>query len=937
MKLKQFLQPADSYFSTPKAARRLLRLFAQILVLGAIAGAIITLSTAFNSEISRRQRYMSDAITSARVLFTQREALLRYLVLSVVDDSGTLAEQTPAQKKINAEEGIPAKDWALHLPERMISVLTESRINLVYVDEPGTAVVYLSKSLVFQAPLSDQVIRRLHEIDTQALRPDQQIWISDQYSIPPRLYLFTLADPDRLRSGWIGMEMDASDVTNTLHDDTAGQFMMLNPNGDVMMSSASVTESTAPTAIMEINKTFGLAGAGVVPDKMVMRKKLGYSDWTVFYSIDLFSLLSVFYWPFVISLAVILLTALLVYRLVSRIERRLIEPATQRIDALIESEAFSRAVIQAAPVALCVLRRADGQVVLENRLSEQWLGECNERERLCHRWIEQAFDNNESNRSDEFQAGNGRHLYLSFVKTRYNGEDVLFCAFADFSTRKQVEAAMAEAKKIADAANEAKTLFLATMSHEIRTPLYGVLGTLELLAKTELKSQQKAYLHAIESSSSALLNLVCDVLDVAKIEAGQLALDVQEFSPVELVCSVVQSYAGAARSKGVMLYSYIDHHTPDVLRGDVTRIRQILNNLLSNAVKFTDSGQVVLRVKLGADADQAIKINWQISDSGPGIAVEDQTYLFDPFYQTGSSTNVIAGTGLGLSICKRLAELMGGSIRVVSMPGLGSSFTLGVTLERVQPAVEVKQHHAAWPNLVYVCSPALEMSEYIAGWLRNWGAMTQAGPPGRDKTGNNAVLLEIHLGKRSRMLPEWEGPRIVVSLEEDEDEKLPDNQWNVSLNDLSGLRDALRQAQGVVSVPVRLNEVEGAKHLGLKILVAEDNVINQLILKDQLEALGCQVALTGNASEALMLWSKEDFDVVLTDINMPGINGYDLAKELRSLGCGIPIIGATANAMRDESDRCLSAGMQGLLVKPFGLGTLYSCLEHYKRACVDGL
>ncbi|MGE8064229.1 ATP-binding protein [Pseudomonas sp. NPDC089569] len=938
MKLKQFLQPADSYFSTPKAARRLLRLFAQFLVLGTIAGALVSILSIFSSEISRRQGYLNDAIVNARVFFTQREALLKLLVLSSVNDLDEGRANAGAQKDWYVDIGHPGKGWSLHLTDAMTEFMKDKRLNLVYVpEEPNTPGIYLSKAVTFLTSISQDTLRRLRTLDAPSAGAAHCIWLSDQGSSSPRLYLFTRAAPDRPNAGWIGMEMDASDVSSSLHDDSAGQFLMLNPHGDVMMSSTGYGRNAPPVLKVEMGHVFGLSGEGVVPNQLVMQRQLGYSDWKIFYTIDLLSLLSVFCWPLTISFFLISITAFLVYRLVSRIERRLITPATQRIDALIESEAFSRAVIQTAPVALCVLRRADGQVVLENRLSEQWLGECNERERLCHRWIEQAFDNNETNQSDEFQAGNGRHLYLSFVRTRYNAEDVLFCAFSDISSRKQVEAALAMAKQMADAANEAKTLFLATMSHEIRTPLYGVLGTLELLAKTELRPQQKAYLHAIENSSSTLLNLVCDVLDVSKIEAGQLALNIQDFSPLELVHNVIQSYVAAARSKGLSIYSFIDPVIPGMLRGDLTRIRQILNNLLNNAVKFTESGQIVLRVKVGALEGGRIKTLWQVSDSGPGIALEDQAYLFDPFYQTGNSTNVIAGTGLGLSICQRLAELMNGNIRVVSAPGLGSSFTLEAALEALAPAAEMPARSKLSPEVVYVYSPALEMSEYIASWLRHWGARTQIGYPPGNHCGEKGVLIEIYPYETSHVCPEWDGPRIVITSQELAEERQSPRLRNIQPNDLNALFDAVLQFQGDLNASQTLIESEPSRKLDLNILVAEDNVINQLILKDQLEALGCRVIVAQNGSEALMLWNGDDFDVVLTDINMPGMNGYDLARELRRIGCRAPIVGATANAMRDETDRCLSAGMQQLLVKPFGLGALYNCMQQYEGMNIDGL
>ncbi|CUS14458.1 unnamed protein product, partial [Tuber aestivum] len=427
----------------------------------------------------------------------------------------------------------------------------------------------------------------------------------------------------------------------------------------------------------------------------------------------------------------------------------------------------------------------------------------------------------------------GRHLFLSFAPTRYQREEVLICAFSDISERKQVELALQQARTLADAANEAKTLFLATMSHEIRTPLYGVLGTLELLARTDLNSQQRGYLNAIEGSSANLLQLICDVLDVSKIEAGQLSLELSVFSPLELVQEVIQGYAGAAQSKGLQLFACLDPQLPDHVRGDVTRIRQILNNLLNNALKFTESGRIVLRLRLESREGERALLQWQVVDTGKGIAAHDQQYLFEPFFQASGNANVVAGTGLGLSICKRLVHLMNGTLRVVSEPGLGSSFTFILPLEQVDE---------------YADEP----------WARAQGIEENRSPT-------------------------------------------------------------------PCEAPAEIN-------LNLRLLVAEDNLINQLILRDQLEELGCTVVLAGDGIEALSLWGETAFDMILTDVNMPRMNGYELTEQLRRLGCSLPIIGATANAMLDEAERCLNAGMDHCLVKPFTLRALYQCLQPYQRS-----
>lgn len=393
------------------------------------------------------------------------------------------------------------------------------------------------------------------------------------------------------------------------------------------------------------NNFFGFAGQGLLPEYLVISKPLMSSDWQLVYAIDLSAILAGLWQQLLGALLFCVLSITLIRVLIQRFDQRLFTPTVERIRALVESEMFSRDVIETAPVALCVLRRSDGQVVLENHLAQQWLGQDPARGARSAQWIEQAFERHEGQCSDYFESAEGRHLYLSCSPTRYKGEPVLLCAFSDISARKQIEAALDDARRAADTANEAKTQFLATMSHEIRTPLYGVLGTLELLSRTVLDAQQRDYLRAIEGSSSTLLQLICDVLDVSKIEAGQLALELSEFSAPDLVREVVQGYSAAARSKGLQLYSCLDPRLPEHLIGDVNRIRQILNNLLSNAVKFTDCGRVVLRARLlNRDGERSCLL-WQVSDTGKGIAEQDQPFIFDPFYQTEGHSQVIPGTG----------------------------------------------------------------------------------------------------------------------------------------------------------------------------------------------------------------------------------------------------------------------------------------------------
>ena len=368
--------------------------------------------------------------------------------------------------------------------------------------------------------------------------------------------------------------------------------------------------------------------------------------------------------------------------------------------------------------------------------------------------------------------------------------------------------------------------------------------------------------------------------------------------------------------------------------GDVARIRQILNNLLSNAVKFTDSGRVVLRLSLLSREGERASLLWQVSDTGKGIPQAAQPLVFEPFYQSEGSTHGVAGTGLGLPICLRLIQLMNGNIRMVSEVGLGSSFSLSLPLE----VPGTSGLSATLPKLlaepIHVVSPVRELAETVSGWLRKWGARPQIGHPVHHDGAATAVLLELHPGSlEQRLEPDWSGPLVLATGDGNHQPQLIDGAWQVNLNHLKAIHQAVSEAQGVrVLKPEQTNKQSELSTLNLNILVAEDNVINQLILRAQLEKLGCTVELASNGEEALSIWHKGKFDVLLTDVNMPKLNGYELTRLLRSQGCMAPIIGATANAMLGEEELCLAAGMDHRLVKPFNLRALFNCLAPYERA-----
>ena len=696
--------------------------------------------------------------------------------------------------------------------------------------------------------------------------------------------------------------LDLSKVNNierlmqwSIYDD----FTLITPAGVVL------TGTEKPGQVLD-------EGLNVNRDGLVFKlTSQGEQHWTAIYVISLQRFLDYALWPLLCLLALVL-AILGCGRAFNRwYTARVVLPAHQAHAGIAESEAFSRAVIDTAPTGLCVIRRSDHHVLLQNQRAQQW----HDARPLFDLLKQQphAAPGHADLESD------GRHLHVAFVPTRYQGQDAWLCAVHDVTRHIEDAAALEEARQAADSASQAKSRFLATMSHEIRTPLYGVLGTLELLGLTSLAPRQQDYLQTIQRSSTTLFQLISDVLDVSKIEAGQMTLEFQDFCPLELTEDSVRTYSAFARSKGLQLYACIDPSLPDRLRGDPLRIRQILNNLLSNAIKFTDNGRVVLRLRVLETTDGPVNVQWQVSDSGVGISQAQQQQLFDPFYQVEDATSQ-AGAGLGLAICKWLCELMHGQLTVVSEPGLGSSFTLQMALETAPGALADCPAFSLDMPTVFVRAQVPERAQHIIGWLNRLGLDSRAVsadiPPG-------ALLVDLCHDLT------WPSARIIATAGGPNPAQLCGTDWAVDADDIRAIAWAVYLAQHGAQTGNRPLLPAQARPLNLQVLVAEDNVINAAIIKEQLEALGCAVVLAANGEQALTQWLPGRFDLVLTDVNMPVMNGYQLAEALRRQDAALPIIGVTANALREEGEHCAAVGMNAWMVKPLNLTTLRAQLEKH--------
>lgn len=825
-------------------------------------------------------------------------------------------------------------------------------------------------------PLQPALIRSLRETLLRQLLADtgkrlpargEQLWLGPYVDPLQGIPVMTAVSayykgdaPEAL----LTMSISLATLTSLLErPDPTGSLLLLTPGKRVIAASPALTPSisqqlAALPADMEPG-TFRYTRHGVLllgPTVNGFGAVFGVLPWHALIAAARGELIAIACVTLIILASIVAIARLWGLRLLSR--------AFAETTRALESETLSHVLVSATPVGLCIVRQRDYSILTANALAGTLLKLDRNRGRLAPH-IEAALKATATRAggnaalariaevilpadTGEAEASDAQFLQITYAPVRYSGEDVLFCAILDVTTRHALEQRLRVALQATKAVMRMRSNFFASMSHEIRTPLNALLGNLELLCRAPELEAHHQRLRGIDVTAQALRGIVNDILDFSKIDAGEMQLVQEPFRLIDDFENMALSYVPLSAGSPVRFYSHLMPGLDRVLNGDRGRIAQVVSNLLSNAFKFTSRGKIVFHADVTKDVQGRNILTCRVCDSGIGMSPALVARIFDPFVQGESGTsNRYGGTGLGLSICAKLCELMGGHISVESVLGVGSAFSVSIPLGA--PTEEgVAQPVPPQRGTVLAVCLERETGELLDAWLARAGWFVEVvhsktaaelwlrvnRPDALLVTGEfdlNAVAALRDVHPVSVVWITSSGPLRPVSCARGVLEVSEFGHAGVlSAVDLAagGLADEARAeiAGTLPASAARPATVHDQELKGLVVLVVEDNPLNLALVVEQLEVLGCEPFVVGDGRQALAALEHVEVDVVLSDLHMPVMSGYELVAQLHRSHPALPVLAFSAVTDSRQTAAWRAHGFSGYVAKPASLDDLAAAL-----------